>query len=187
MTDKKEMLRQIKDEWEHILQAFEDTAGLKPGQLLVVGCSTSEIIGEKIGKAGSKEVADVLFEPLRRWADKLGIFLAVQCCEHLNRALIVERSTADRLNFEPVVVIPSLSAGGAMSLAAWGNFFDPVAVEQIRADAGIDIGDTLIGMHLRPVAVPLRIDVRNLGAAHLNLAKARPKYVGGPRAAYPCD
>jgi uncharacterized protein (TIGR01440 family) len=187
MADKKEMLQQIKDEWEHILQAFEDTAELKPGQLLVIGCSTSEIIGEKIGKASSKEVADVLFEPLRKWADKLGILLAVQCCEHLNRVLIVERNAVDRLNLEPVMVIPSLSAGGAMSLAAWGNFSDPVTVEQVRADAGIDIGDTLIGMHLRPVAVPLRINVRKLGAAHLNLAKTRPKYVGGPRASYPCN
>lgn len=187
MNEKEEMLQQIETEWKHILQAFGDAAGLETNQLVVVGCSTSEIIGQRIGKAGSKEVADVLIDPLLRWADRLRVFLAFQCCEHLNRVLIVEKETIDRFNLEPVIVIPSLAAGGAISIAAWEKFSAPVAVEQIKAHAGIDIGDTFIGMHLRSVAVPIRIDVNCLGRAHLTFAKTRPKYVGGPRAAYPCS
>lgn len=186
MSEKIEVLEHIRNEWEHILQAFEEMAGLKPGKIVVIGCSTSEVLGEKIGKAGCREVADVLIAPLVQWASRLGISLAFQCCEHLNRALVVEYKTAERLGLEPVTVIPSLSAGGAMALTAWENFSEPTAVESIKADAGIDIGDTLIGMHLRPVAVPVRIDVNSLGSAHITLARTRPKYVGGPRAAYPC-
>lgn len=187
MSDKKEMLQCLSEEWEHILQAFEEMAGLRPGNLVVIGCSTSEVLGEKIGKAGSREVADILIASLSRWASRLGLSLAIQCCEHLNRVLVVEKQTADRLGLEPVMVMPSLSAGGAMALTAWENFSEPIAVEQVRADAGIDIGDTLIGMHLRPVAVPIRIGVNSLGSAHITLAKTRPKYVGGPRAAYACS
>ncbi|NLI91093.1 MAG: TIGR01440 family protein [Peptococcaceae bacterium] len=187
MGEKAEMLNSLKDQWIHILHAFGEAAVLQQGQLVVIGCSTSEILGKSIGKAGSKEVADILVPPLLHWADGLGICLAFQCCEHLNRVLVVEKKCVERYGLEPVIVVPSLTAGGAMSLAAWEKLNDPVAVEQIKAHAGIDIGDTLIGMHLRPVAVPVRIDVKHLGNAHVTLAKTRPKYIGGPRAAYPCS
>lgn len=187
MEDKKEMLHNLKDKWEHILSEFQREAHLEQGRLVVVGCSTSEILGKKIGKASSKEVADILIDPLLNWADHNGLYLAVQCCEHLNRVLIVERECADKFDLDPVIVIPSLTAGGAMSLAAWEKFSAPVAVEDVKAHAGMDIGDTFIGMHLRPVVVPVRISVNSLGNAHLTLAKTRPKYVGGPRASYPCS
>lgn len=187
MADKKELLCELKEQWEYILHTFGQAAGLQPGQIIVIGCSTSEITGESIGKAGNKEVADILINPLLAWADKLGVYPAIQCCEHLNRALIVENQCAERFHLEPIIVIPSLTAGGAMASAAWERFSLPVAVEQIKAHAGLDIGDTLIGMHLRQVAVPVRIDINRLGSAHLTLAKTRPKYIGGPRAVYPCS
>lgn len=187
MDDKKKFLEELKGQWEHILREFEEAADLQAGQIVVIGCSTSEVLGERIGKAGNKEVAEILFEPLHAWAAKLGIYPAIQCCEHLNRALVVEKDCADKYGLETVIVLPSLTAGGAMALTAWESFNSPVAVEQIKAHAGLDIGDTLIGMHLRQVAVPLRIDVNHLGSAHVNLAKTRPKFVGGPRAAYPCS
>ncbi|UWG97192.1 TIGR01440 family protein [Dehalobacter sp. DCM] len=187
MSDKTEMLQYISGEWDHILQAFAETAGLHPGQLIVIGCSTSEVLGGKIGKASSREVADILIKPLTLWASRLEVSIAVQCCEHLNRVLIVEKKTAEKLGLESVIVMPSLSAGGALAVAAWDNFSEPIAVEQIKADAGIDIGDTFIGMHLRAVVVPVRIDIKSLGSAHVTLARTRPKYVGGPRAAYPCS
>lgn len=187
MANKKELVHQLRGQWEHILHEFRETANLQPGQILVIGCSTSEILGQKIGQAGIREVADILIDPLLNWADKLGVFLAIQCCEHLNRVLVVENECADRFSLEPVIVLPSLAAGGAMSLAAWEKFSAPVTVEQIKAHAGLDIGDTLIGMHLRPVAVPVRIDVNSLGCAHLTLARTRPKFIGGPRASYPCS
>jgi len=182
-----QILDEIKIQWNNILDQFAKAAGLQPGQMIVIGCSTSEILGYRIGKAGSREVADVLIKPIFDWADRLGVFLAFQCCEHLNRVLIVEEKSLEKFNLEPVIVIPSLTAGGAMASAAWEKFTVPVAVEQVKAHAGLDIGDTLIGMHLRPVVVPVRIDVSKLGKAHLTLARTRPKYVGGPRAGYPCN
>lgn len=186
MDDKEEMLHDLKGQWEHILQAFAKAIDLEAGQLVVIGCSTSEVLGKKIGKASSKEVADVLINPLLNWSDRHGVFLAFQCCEHLNRALVVEKECAEKFGLEPVIVVPSLAAGGALSLAAWENLSTPLSVESVKAHAGLDIGDTLIGMHLRPVVVPVRIDVNSLGGAHLTLAKTRAKYIGGPRAVYPC-
>ncbi|NLL53028.1 MAG: TIGR01440 family protein [Peptococcaceae bacterium] len=183
--EEKITLAKIKDQWVSILDHFAQAAALQIGQMVVIGCSTSEIAGQKIGKAGSAEIAGVLIEPLLTWANELGICLAFQCCEHLNRVLIVEQETVLKYNLEPVMVMPTLKAGGAMATAAWEKFTTPVAVEGVQAHAGLDIGDTFIGMHLRPVVVPVRIDVNYLGYAHLTLAKTRPKYVGGPRAAYP--
>ena len=159
-------------------------ADLKAGEILVVGCSTSEIIGERIGGASVPEVANAVFGGIFEAAKKKGIFLAAQCCEHLNRAIIVEAECAEKYGLDPVCVRPVPKAGGSFATAAHETFEAPVALEHIRAHAGIDIGDTLIGMHLREVAVPLRLSVKSLGDARLVFAKTRPKYIGGPRAQY---
>ena len=159
-------------------------SGLKAGEILVVGCSTSEIMGERIGGASVPEVANAVFGGIFEAAKEKGVFLAAQCCEHLNRAIIIESECAERYGIEPVCVRPVPKAGGSFATAAYENFESPVAVEHIRAHAGIDIGDTLIGMHLREVAVPVRLSVKKLGEANLVFARTRPKYVGGPRAQY---
>ncbi|WP_453992978.1 TIGR01440 family protein [Bacillus nitroreducens] len=168
-----------------ILSEFTENASLKKGELLVVGCSTSEVIGERIGTAGSEEVAEMIFSELDSLRKRVGIELAFQCCEHLNRALVVERDTALHKNFEQVTVVPVRTAGGAMATYAYSHFTDPVVVEYIKAEAGIDIGDTFIGMHLKHVAVPIRSSIKELGGAHVTMAKVRPKLIGGERAVYP--
>lgn len=166
-----------------ILELIEQ-AKLREGQLLVIGCSSSEIVGERIGKGSSLEAAQAVWEGIYPELQKRGIRLAVQCCEHLNRALIVERETAEKFNFEQVNAVPHLHAGGAFATTAYGAFKDAVAVEEIKADAGLDIGGTLIGMHLKRVAVPLRLSVKQIGEAKIICARTRPKYIGGERAHY---
>lgn len=172
--------------WEDVLDAFFLKANLRRGQILVLGCSTSEVIGQRIGQGSSLEVAEVLLPPLLERVRQQGIFLAVQGCEHINRALVVEESCVDHhgLGLEVVTVFPALHAGGAMTVEAWKTFSAPLMVERIQGHAGIDIGDTFIGMHLRPVAIPIRIHVKELGEAHITLAHTRPRLIGGPRAAY---
>ena len=161
-----------------------DQAGLKPGQLLVIGCSSSEMVGQRIGKGSSMEAAKAAFSGIYPVLQERGIRLAVQCCEHLNRALIVERETAERFGFEIVNVVPQPHAGGSFAVTAYAAFTDPVAVETVVADAGLDIGGTLIGMHLRRVAVPVRLTLDRIGEARILCARTRPKYIGGARAAY---
>ena len=161
-----------------------EQARLKPGALLVIGCSSSEMVGKRIGKGPSEEAAEAAFAGIYPVLQENGIFLAVQCCEHLNRALILEREAAELRGYELVNVKPQPKAGGWFAVTAWNTFSDPVAVEAIRADAGMDIGGTLIGMHLRPVAVPVRTSVRQIGEAMVLFARTRPKYIGGPRAVY---
>ncbi len=161
-----------------------DQAGLKPGQLLVIGCSSSEMVGRRIGKGSSMEAAKAAFSGIYPVLQERGIRLAVQCCEHLNRALIVERETAERFGFEIVNVVPQPHAGGSFAVTAYAAFTEPVAVETIVADAGLDIGGTLIGMHLRRVAVPVRLTLDRIGEARILCARTRPKYIGGARAAY---
>ena len=163
-----------------------ETAKLTAGDLLVIGCSSSEIGGKKIGTQGSVALAQELFAVIAAELSKRGILLAAQCCEHLNRALIVERETARRYHLELVNVIPHPKAGGAFATAAYQGFADAVAVESLRAQAhaGMDIGRTLIGMHLRPVAVPVRLSVEKIGEAAIICARTRPKFVGGVRAQY---
>ena len=157
-------------------------AKLKPGQILVVGCSTSEVRGSKIGTDSAPETAVALFRAIHTVTEAHGVYLAAQCCEHLNRALIIERAA---LPFaEPVNVVPQPKAGGSFATAAYAAFSDPIAVESIRADAGLDIGGTLIGMHLKPVAVPVRLQHRQIGEALLLAARTRPKFIGGIRAGY---
>lgn len=161
-----------------------EKAELKSGDIAVVGCSTSEVIGERIGTSGTLDVAKEIFDGLNSVFAEKGIFIAAQCCEHLNRAIIIEKEKADTLGLEQVCVVPHPRAGGSFATAAWQTMKNPVAVEEIKADAGIDIGTTLIGMHLKRVAVPLRLESNTIGEAKLSAAKTRPKYIGGERAKY---
>lgn len=161
-----------------------DQAKLKPGSLFVIGCSSSEMVGKRIGKGSSMDAAQAAFRGIYPVLQENGIHLAVQCCEHLNRALIMERSVAERKGYEIVSVMPQPHAGGSFAVTAWNTFEDPVAVETIQADAGMDIGGTLIGMHLRRVAVPVRTSLDHIGEAIVLCARTRPKYIGGPRAMY---
>ena len=161
-----------------------EVSHLAPGSILVVGCSSSEILGQKIGTASSMDAAQAVIDGLLPVLREKGIYLAAQCCEHLNRALIVESELIRRDRLEPVNVVPQPKAGGSFATSAWKAFREPAAVEYIRADAGMDIGSTLIGMHLKPVAVPVRTSVKAIGQALLVTARTRAKYVGGPRAHY---
>ncbi|WGG45516.1 TIGR01440 family protein [Rossellomorea sp. DA94] len=177
-------IAQLKDELQTILRDFSSQVPLKKGQVFVVGCSTSEVMGERIGTSGTIEVAEMIYDELKGWADSTGVSLAFQCCEHLNRALVLEREAAEKRGLDEVTVVPVRKAGGAMATKAYHSFDDPVMVEHIKADAGIDIGDTFIGMHLKHVAVPIRVSHKSLGEAHVTLAKTRPKLIGGTRAVY---
>ncbi len=157
---------------------------IKSGDIVVIGCSTSEVIGEKIGTSGTVEVAQQIFDGLNSVFAEKGIYLAAQCCEHLNRAIIIESEKANELRLEKVCVVPHPRAGGSFATAAYHSMNNPVALEEIKADAGIDIGTTLIGMHLKKVAVPLRLENSFIGEAKLSAARTRPKYIGGERAKY---
>lgn len=159
-----------------------EKAGLKVGNILVIGCSTSEIVGSRIGTASAPEVAAEVFSGLYESAASKGIYLAVQCCEHLNRAVVTERAALP--NAEEVNVVPKPKAGGSMATAAYATFADPIVVEEIRADAGLDIGFTLIGMHLKRVAVPVRLENNKIGEATVVAARTRAKFIGGSRAVY---
>lgn len=161
-----------------------EAGALSPGKLLVAGVSTSEVLGSRIGTSGATDVAIALFEGLQRFRRETGIYVAYQCCEHLNRALVVEREAAERYDLEPVAVVPAPKAGGAMASYVYRHMTEAVMVEEIAAHAGIDVGETLIGMHLRRVAVPFRPSVRRIGEARVNAAYTRPKLIGGARAIY---
>lgn len=161
-----------------------DVAGLNAGDIFVVGCSSSEVLGGRIGKASSEEAAQAVFGGIYPILRKRGIYLAAQCCEHLNRALILEGECAERYGYEPVCVVPQPHAGGSFAVQAWRAFERPTAVERVRAHAGLDIGGTLIGMHLREVAVPVRLSLDHIGQAILLCARTRPRFIGGSRAAY---
>lgn len=161
-----------------------DAARPKADQILLVGCSTSEVGGAAIGTFSSPELAEVVFGGIYQATQEAGIYLAAQCCEHLNRAVILEREAAERYGYEEVNVVPQPKAGGSFATAAYKAFEHPVAVEHIRAHLGLDIGDTLIGMHLKDVAVPVRIRTKQIGDAHVVCARTRPKFIGGERAVY---
>ncbi len=161
-----------------------EVAELKSGDVVVIGCSTSEVIGEKIGTSGTVDVASEIFNGISAALIEKNLYIAAQCCEHLNRAIIIEKEKADVLGLEQVCVVPHPRAGGSFATAAWHTMKNPVAVEEIKADAGIDIGTTLIGMHLKRVAVPVRLKNNTIGEAKLSAAKTRPKYIGGERAKY---
>lgn len=178
------MTEAVEKQAREAMETLLAQAKCRPGDLVVVGCSSSEIIGSKIGTASSPEIAQAVLDGLLPVVQAQGLFLAAQCCEHLNRALIVERAAAERFGYEPVNVIPQPKAGGSFATAAWARFVEPVAVEFVRAQAGLDIGGTLIGMHLKHVAVPVRLPVSHIGEAILLAARVRPKFVGGARAHY---
>lgn len=178
------MYEEITSQARTVVTELLDQAKVRPGGLFVVGCSSSEMVGKRIGKGSSMDAARAAFRGIYPVLQERGIHLAVQCCEHLNRALIMEGAVAERKGYEIVSVMPQPHAGGSFAVTAWNAFEDPVAVEAIQADAGIDIGGTLIGMHLRRVAVPVRTSLDHIGEAIVLCARTRPKYIGGPRAVY---
>lgn len=179
-----EVLKKLElESYEAALEILE-IANLKPDSLFVVGCSTSEVIGGKIGTTSSPETAQAVFHGIYRAAKEHHVYLAAQCCEHLNRALIIENEACRKYSYEEVNVVPQPKAGGSFATAAYHTFTNPVVVEHIKAHAGMDIGDTFIGMHLKDVAVPVRINYKQIGEAHLTCARTRPKFIGGIRAAY---
>lgn len=171
--------------YEQVSSALNElikAGNLGAGSMVVIGCSSSEICGKTIGMGGSLEAARAVFNAADDVLVKNGIYLAAQCCEHLNRALVIERCAVDRS--EIVCAVPKMHAGGSFATVAYENMKDPVLVETVRADAGIDIGGTLIGMHLKRVAVPVRLSVKCVGDAVLLAAYTRPKLIGGERAEY---
>lgn len=177
-------LERIKGQTREAIHEFLHAANMKQGQILVVGCSTSEIAVSHIGTYSSEEIGQAVYETLAAACREFNLYLAAQCCEHLNRGLILEEEAAERYGYEPVNVVPHVKAGGAFATAAYHGMLKPVAAERIEAHAGIDIGDTLIGMHLKPVAVPVRISTKEIGGAHVVCARVRPKFIGGIRADY---
>ncbi len=179
------MYEQIKTETEKAVRELLEKTNLKKGSIVVVGCSSSEILGEHIGKGSSPETGIAVAETVLKVLGENGIYLAAQCCEHLNRALVIERAAAEKYMLEEVCVRPMPKAGGSFATAVYDKMDDPVMVEHVKAHAGIDIGCTLIGMHLKDVAVPLRLSVKTIGSALVNAAYTRPKLIGGVRAHYP--
>ena len=180
-------LQQIRQQMQQAFSEYLSTPELKPGQIIVIGCSTSEVHGGQIGKDSQPKIAETLYEVLAPMAEEKGLYLAFQCCEHLNRALVVDREVMEKYNLTEVSVVPHIHAGGSMGSYAYRHKKDPVMVESIQAHGGLDIGETLIGMHLRPVAVPKRLQTRFIGNARLNTAVCRPKMIGGERAKYAID
>ncbi len=165
-----------------VMEELGEKTKLKKGSILVLGCSTSEITGAKIGTNSSPETAKTVFEAIYEYTQEKGVYLAVQCCEHLNRAIVTEREAVPFA--EAVNVVPQPKAGGSMAVQAYNNFKNPVVLEEIKADAGMDIGFTLIGMHLKKVAVPVRLENNRIGEATVLAARSRPKFIGGERAVY---
>ena len=181
MTDD---LTGIKEEAHIATKKFLEEAKLEQGALFVVGCSTSEVGGATIGTHSSIDLAELIFSGVYKATQEAGVYLVAQCCEHLNRALILERAAAIQYGYPIVNVVPQPKAGGSFATLAYKTMREPVAVEHIQAAAGMDIGDTLIGMHLQDVAVPVRLPMDHIGNAHVVYARTRPKFIGGERAIY---
>ena len=178
------MFSKITEDARAVFSELIEKAKLKRGSIIVIGCSTSEITGDTIGTHSSIDVANALYDGFFDMLREKGIYLAAQCCEHLNRALVIERDLADRFMLEPVNVVPQPKAGGSSATVCYKRMSDPVLVEHIKADAGVDLGGTLIGMQLKETAVPLRLDNRFIGEAYISSARTRPKFIGGERAVY---
>ena len=176
------MYKDIYDQARNVAGEIIETAKLCKGQILVVGCSTSEVCGDKIGTNSSPDVARAVFGGIYDACREKGVYVATQCCEHLNRAIIIEAEAVP--GAEKVNVVPYPKAGGSLSTVAYETFEEPVALEEIKADAGIDIGGTLIGMHLKRVAVPVRLENNTIGKAHVIAARTKAKFIGGDRAHY---
>ena len=178
------MLEELTKQAQQAAQELMALAKPEEGSVFVVGCSSSEVAGEKIGSHSSIEVARAVFDGLYPVVCAHGLYLAAQCCEHLNRTLIIEREAAEKYGLERVNVIPQPKAGGSFATTAYARFSHPTAVPEVKAACGIDIGGTLIGMHLRRVAVPVRLSLSHIGEAVLLCARTRPPFVGGSRAVY---
>lgn len=176
------MYEDIRDSLKAAASELIEKAKLSRGDIVAVGCSTSEVLGEKIGTASVAELGDLIYSSLHEVFGGAGIYIAAQCCEHLNRAVIIERAAAKNAYF--CNAVPQPKAGGSFATAAYKHMKDPVTLEAVSADAGMDIGDTLIGMHVRPVVVPCRLTVKSIGEAHLVCARSRAKFIGGERAHY---
>ena len=180
-------LEVIKQQGYDLASELIKVSNMKEGQILVIGCSTSEVAGKGIGSFSSPELAEALFSGIYEVTNKAKVYIAAQCCEHLNRALILEEEAAEKYGYEVVNVVPQPKAGGSFATATYKYLKSPVAVEHIKAHAGMDIGDTLIGMHLKDVAVPVRLSSDKIGEAHVVCARTRAKYIGGVRAMYKED
>lgn len=178
------MLEKIKNDAKIAITELLEASSLNKGDILIIGCSSSEMIGGTIGKNSAPEAANALLDAIYPILSQKGIFLAAQCCEHLNRALIIERECAEKYRLDEVCAVPQPKAGGSFATAVYNKMKDPVAVESIKAHAGIDIGSTLIGMHLKAVAVPVRLSVSKIGEAYIVCARTRPKFIGGERTVY---
>lgn len=178
------MLEKIKEEVKKAVLEVCEASKIDEGEIFVIGCSSSEILGGTIGKNSSEEVGKAVFEAAYDVLKNKNIFLAAQCCEHLNRALVIEKNAAEKYFLPCVNAVPQVKAGGSFATAAYNGFNQPVVVEKISAKAGIDIGETLIGMHIEPVCVPVRIDVKKIGEANVICARSRLKFIGGVRAHY---
>lgn len=178
------MYEEVRKASRDAIDELLEEAKLVKGQIVVVGCSSSEIVGEKIGKGSVPEAAEAVLDSILPVINENGLYLAAQCCEHLNRALVIEREAAEKYGYEIVSAVPKTKAGGSFATAAYLRFRDPVLVEHVKASAGLDIGGTLIGMHLREVAIPLRLNTKKIGQASLSAARTRPKFIGGSRAQY---
>lgn len=176
------MDKSIYEQTKAAISELCETAKLKEGNIVVVGCSTSEVVGSTIGTNSNYDVAGEIFEALYDFTKSKGLFLAIQCCEHLNRAIITELKAVPFA--ECVNVVPQPKAGGSLATQAYKAFENPIALEEIKADAGLDIGLTMIGMHLKKVAVPIRLKNNTIGKALVVGARTRPKFIGGVRAAY---
>lgn len=178
------MLDRITADTAAVFEQLIDAAKLREGSVVVLGCSTSEVGGSRIGTGSSMEIAAAIYDGFFDMLKERGIYLAAQCCEHLNRALVIERELALRLRLDIVNAVPQPKAGGSSATTAYQRMDDPVLVERIRADAGVDIGGTLIGMHLKETAVPLRLPQKKIGEAFVAAARTRAKFIGGARAVY---
>ncbi len=177
-------IEQVQQDVHHVLEEWKKLQYIKPNDIFVIGCSTSEVAGDHIGTSGSEQIAQVLFQELKVFQQETGVHLVFQGCEHINRALIIDRELLQEKGLDEVSVTPVRKAGGSMASYAYKQFNNPAVVEEISADAGIDIGDTFIGMHLKKVAVPVRLKQKSIGHAHVTSARTRPKLIGGARAVY---
>ncbi|HIZ55644.1 MAG TPA: TIGR01440 family protein [Firmicutes bacterium] len=178
------MLGEIQKQAKQAAESLLAVAKAGPGDIMVIGCSTSEVGGHKIGSFSSMELAGALFAGIYPVLQEKGVFLAAQCCEHLNRCIVLERAAAEQYRLVPVNAVPQPKAGGSFATTAYQAFQSPVVVEAVQAKCGMDIGGTLIGMHLMPVAVPVRLEPSRIGQANIIFARSRPKFIGGIRARY---
>lgn len=175
---------QLQQDLSSVLLDLIDKTNLKKGDFFILGGSSSEVIGESIGQATNEEIGDLIVSTCLTILNPLGIHLAVQGCEHINRALTIERAASQQQPFDLVSVVPRPHAGGALATAAYQLMNDPVEIEHLIAKAGLDIGDTHIGMHVKHVQIPIRPLLKELGCAHLSALGTRPKLIGGERAQY---